>query len=132
VTSSSFRAAAGKFLYAVRVQHGITDRKRTEQLLAGRMEEQAALFAFSERLQHCASAGQVYDAAIAAITRALGCTERPSCCSIPPTSCGSPHGVASRKPHGPPLTGTRHGIQKKSIHALSVSRMSHTQIYPMS
>jgi PAS domain S-box-containing protein len=73
VTSSSVRDAAGKFLYAVRVQHDITDRKRTEQMLARRMEEQAALFAFSERLQHCASAAQVYDAAIAAITRALAC-----------------------------------------------------------
>jgi PAS domain S-box-containing protein len=73
VTSSSVRDAAGKFLYAVRVQYDITDRKRTEQVLGRRMEEQAALFAFSERLQHCTSAGQVYDAAIAAVTRALGC-----------------------------------------------------------
>ena len=73
VTSSSVRDAAGKFLYAVRVQHDITDRKRAEQALARRMEEQSALFAFSERLQHCTSAGQVYDAAIAAIARALGC-----------------------------------------------------------
>jgi PAS domain S-box-containing protein len=53
VTSSSVRDAAGKFLYAVRVQHDISDRKRIEQALARRMEEQAALFAFSERLQHC-------------------------------------------------------------------------------
>jgi PAS domain S-box-containing protein len=73
VTSSSVRDAVGKFLYAVRVQYDISDRKRTEQSLARRMEEQAALFAFSERLQHCTSAGQVYDAAIAAITRALEC-----------------------------------------------------------
>lgn len=73
VTSSSIRDAAGKFLYAVRVQHDITDRKRAEQALARRMEEQAALFAFSERLQHCTSAAQVHEAALAAITRALGC-----------------------------------------------------------
>ena len=73
VTSSSVRDAAGKFLYAVRVQHDVTDRKRAEQALARRMEEQAALFAFSERLQHCTSAEEVYDAALEAIVRALGC-----------------------------------------------------------
>lgn len=73
VTSSSIRDASGKFLYAVRVQHDITDRKRAEQALARRMEEQAALFAFSERLQHCQSASQVHEAALDAITRALGC-----------------------------------------------------------
>jgi PAS domain S-box-containing protein len=73
VTSSSVCDAAGKFLYAVRVQHDVTDRKRAEQALARRMEEQDALFAFSERLQHCASAEQVHDAALDAITRALSC-----------------------------------------------------------
>jgi len=56
------------------VQHDITDRKRAEQALARRMEEQAALFAFSERLQHCQSAEQIHQAALDAITRALGCT----------------------------------------------------------
>jgi PAS domain S-box-containing protein len=73
VTSSSIRDSAGKFLYAVRVQHDITDRKRAERALAQRMEQQAALFAFSERLQHCQSAEQVHEAALDAITRALGC-----------------------------------------------------------
>ena len=38
VTSSSVLDATGKFLYAVRVQHDITDRKRAEQALARRME----------------------------------------------------------------------------------------------
>ena len=73
VTSSSVRDARGKFLFAVRVQHDITDRKRAEQALARRMEEQAALFAFSERLQRCTKANQVHEAALDAITRALGC-----------------------------------------------------------
>ena len=73
VTSSSVRDAAGKFLYAVRVQHDITDRKRAEQALARRMQEQAALFAFSESLQHCSTAKQIHDAALDAITRALAC-----------------------------------------------------------
>jgi PAS domain S-box-containing protein len=73
VTSSSVRDSTGRFQYAVRVQHDITDRKRAEAALARRMEEQAALFAFSERLQHCSSPAQVYDAALDAITRALAC-----------------------------------------------------------
>ncbi|MBV9564417.1 MAG: PAS domain S-box protein [Bradyrhizobium sp.] len=73
VTSVAARDAQGKFLYAIRVQHDITDRKSAEQALAGRMEEQAALFAFSERLQHCVTRQQVFEAALDAITRALGC-----------------------------------------------------------
>jgi PAS domain S-box-containing protein len=73
VTSSSIRDGAGRFLYAVRVQHDVTDRKRAEEALARRMEEQAALFAFSERLQHCTSRNEIYEAALDAITRALGC-----------------------------------------------------------
>ncbi|WP_024513168.1 PAS domain S-box protein [Bradyrhizobium sp. ARR65] len=73
VTSSSVRDAAGSFLYAVRLQYDITDRKRAEQALSRRMEEQAALFAFSERLQHCKSVQQIHHAALDAITHALGC-----------------------------------------------------------
>jgi PAS domain S-box-containing protein len=73
VTSSSIRDAAGRFLYAVRVQHDITDRKVTEQALARRMDEQAALFEFSERLQHVTSPRQIYDVALDAILRALDC-----------------------------------------------------------
>jgi PAS domain S-box-containing protein len=73
VTSSSVRDAAGQFLYAVRVQHDITGRKRAEQALARRMEEQAALFDFSKRLQHVASAQQIHDIALDAIVRALDC-----------------------------------------------------------
>jgi PAS domain S-box-containing protein len=73
VTSSSVRDAAGNFLYAVRVLHDITDRKRAEEALARRMEEQAALFAFSEALQRCTSSDSVYEAALDAITRGLNC-----------------------------------------------------------
>jgi PAS domain S-box-containing protein len=73
VTSSSVRDAAGNFLYAVRVLHDITDRKRAEEALARRIEEQAALFAFSEALQRSTSVDEVYEAALAAITRALDC-----------------------------------------------------------
>jgi PAS domain S-box-containing protein len=73
VTSSSVRDAAGRFLYAVRVQHDINGRKLAEQALARRMNEQAALFEFSERLQHVTSPQQIYDIALDAIVRALGC-----------------------------------------------------------
>jgi PAS domain S-box-containing protein len=73
VTSSSVRDSAGNFVYAVRVLHDITDRKRAEAELARRMKEQAALFAFSERLQHCTLPQQVHDSALDAITRALAC-----------------------------------------------------------
>jgi PAS domain S-box-containing protein len=42
MTSLGVRDAAGKFLYAVRVQHDITARKQAEQALERRTEEQAA------------------------------------------------------------------------------------------
>jgi PAS domain S-box-containing protein len=73
VVSSSVRDAAGKFLYAVRVQHDITGRKRAEQQLARRMDEQAALFEFSERLQRVADTREVHELALSAIMRALAC-----------------------------------------------------------
>jgi PAS domain S-box-containing protein len=73
VTSSSVRDAAGNFLYAVRAQHDISARKATEQALARRSEEQAALFRFSERLQYATSLPDVYDAALDAILAALAC-----------------------------------------------------------
>src|SRR3954469_509256 len=73
IASSCVRDAAGKFLYAVRVQHDITARKQAEHELARRMAEQAALFELSERLQHITGVQEVYDAALDAITRALSC-----------------------------------------------------------
>ena len=73
VTSSSVRDASGNFLYAVRVQHDISARKETEQALARRSEEQAALFRFSERLQYATSLPDVYDAGLDAILAALAC-----------------------------------------------------------
>jgi PAS domain S-box-containing protein len=76
VTSSSIRDSAGKFLYAVRVQHEITDRKIAEQALARRMHEQAALFEFSDRLQYVTSVQQVHEAALDAIGRGLDCQRR--------------------------------------------------------
>jgi PAS domain S-box-containing protein len=73
ITSSSVRDAQGQFLYAVRVQNDITDRKRAEETLARRVDEQAALYAFTERLQHAESLQDVHEAALDAIVRALRC-----------------------------------------------------------
>jgi PAS domain S-box-containing protein len=73
VSSSSVHDAAGNFLYSVRVQHNISDRKQAEQELAQRMDEQAALFQFSECLQHVTSVDEVYEVALEAIMRALDC-----------------------------------------------------------
>src|SRR4029078_3032371 len=73
VTSSSIVDGAGRFLYAVRVQHDITVRKNAELALASRMHEQAALFEFSERLQYVTSLTQVHEAALDAIARGLCC-----------------------------------------------------------
>jgi PAS domain S-box-containing protein len=73
VTSSSVCDASGNFVYAVRVQHDIGRRKETEQALARRSEEQAALFRFSERLQYATSLPAVYDTALDAILAALAC-----------------------------------------------------------
>jgi PAS domain S-box-containing protein len=74
VTSSSVRDSAGRFLYAVRVQYDISARKKAEQDLARRMNEQAALFEFSERLQRVSRREDIYDAALDAIIRGLGCS----------------------------------------------------------
>ena len=71
VTSTSVRDASGNFLYAVQVQHDIGARKQTEQALARRSEEQAALFHFSERLQYATSLPDLYAAALDAILAAL-------------------------------------------------------------
>ena len=73
VTSSSIRDSAGRFLYAVRVQHDISARKIAEQALARRMHEQAALYEFSERLQDVSSVQEVHEAALDAIGHGLDC-----------------------------------------------------------
>jgi PAS domain S-box-containing protein len=57
----------------VRVQHDITDRKRAEEALALRQEEQAALYDLSRELQRAVSSGAIYEAALDSIIRALRC-----------------------------------------------------------
>ncbi|HUI96524.1 MAG TPA: PAS domain S-box protein [Xanthobacteraceae bacterium] len=84
ITSSSVRDAQGRFLYAVRAQHDIDDRKRAEEQLARRMEELAALYRLSERVQHAAALEELYEPALDAITRALRC-ERASILLLDPS-----------------------------------------------
>jgi PAS domain S-box-containing protein len=73
ITSTSVRDAADSFLYAVRVQHDISDRKSAEAELAQRAEEQAALYDLTKELQHAETPDAVYAAALDAILRALRC-----------------------------------------------------------
>jgi PAS domain S-box-containing protein len=73
ISSSSVFDPAGQFLYAVRVQHDISDRKRTEAVVAQQMEERSAVFALTEAMQHARSPEQVHEAALDAILRALRC-----------------------------------------------------------
>ncbi|MGO4832560.1 PAS domain S-box protein, partial [Rhizobiaceae sp. 2RAB30] len=71
VSSSSVKDPQGRFLHAVRVQHDITARKEAEAALVRHMEEQAALYEFTDRLQRAADLGEVYELALETITRAL-------------------------------------------------------------
>lgn len=73
ITSSSICDEEGQFLYAVRVHHDITDRRRAQEALARRVEEQAALYTFTERLQHAHSLEEIYEPALEAICRGLRC-----------------------------------------------------------
>jgi PAS domain S-box-containing protein len=73
ITSSSVRDHDGRFLYAVSVQQDITDRKRAQACLAKRIDQQAALYEFTDRLQRATSLDDIYCAALDAIMRALGC-----------------------------------------------------------
>jgi PAS domain S-box-containing protein len=73
ITSSSVRDGEGQFLYAVRIQHDVTDRKRAEEALVQRAQEQVALYDFVDALQHSRSLDDVYTAAIDTLFRALRC-----------------------------------------------------------
>jgi PAS domain S-box-containing protein len=74
ITSSSVRDANGRFLYAVRIQHDLTERRRTEEALAARVREQTALYQFTDRLQRAESLDDVYEPALDAILDALQCS----------------------------------------------------------
>jgi PAS domain S-box-containing protein len=67
------RDASGQIAGAVNMLVDITDRKRAEVTLARRMDEQGALYRLSDRLYRARSLGDIYDAALDAILRALRC-----------------------------------------------------------
>ena len=74
LTVSPMRDASGKVLGASKIARDITARKRAEQVLARRAEEQAALYRFTDRLYRATSLEDVYEAALDVIVTALHCS----------------------------------------------------------
>jgi len=74
ITSTSVRDADGRFLYAVRIQHDLTESRRAEEVLAARIREQTALYRFTDQLQHAKTLPDVYEPALDAIVGALRCS----------------------------------------------------------
>ena len=73
LTVSPVKDTEGRIVGASKIARDIGERKRAEVSLARRLEEQAALYALSDRLHRAESLGDVYDAALDAILRALPC-----------------------------------------------------------
>ena len=73
ITSSAICDESGRFLYAVRVQLDVSDRKRAEESLDQRMQELSALYEFTKRVQFAGSVKALYEPALDAIIRALRC-----------------------------------------------------------
>ncbi len=65
--------SSGAMVGAVNMIVDITDRKQAEETIARHRDEQAALYEFTDRLFRASSLTDVYDAALDAIRRALGC-----------------------------------------------------------
>jgi PAS domain S-box-containing protein len=63
----------GRMQGAINCFQDITERKRTQESLARRMEEQAALYRITDSLHRAQSLTDVYDSALDAILRALPC-----------------------------------------------------------
>jgi PAS domain S-box-containing protein len=63
----------GRVQGAINCFHDVSERKRTEESLARRMEEQAALYQITDRLHRAETLNDVYDSALDAILRALPC-----------------------------------------------------------
>ena len=64
---------AGTMVGAVNMAVDISDRKLAEEAVARHRDEQAALYAFTDRLFRASTLQDVYAAALEAIRRALGC-----------------------------------------------------------
>ena len=73
LTVSPVKDAAGGIVGASKIARDISERKRAEESLARRIEEQAALYQIADRLHRAESLDDVYQSALDAILRALPC-----------------------------------------------------------
>jgi PAS domain S-box-containing protein len=73
ITSRSVKDDEGRFLYAVRVQQDISDRKRAEDIVWRHDQERSALHQLTARLQFAAEPADIYAAAMDAMFWALQC-----------------------------------------------------------
>jgi PAS domain S-box-containing protein len=73
LTVAPVKDAEGRVVGASKIAREITARKRAELALARRMNEQAALYQFTDRLQRAESLDEICDAALDSILRALEC-----------------------------------------------------------
>ena len=70
---SPIKDGAGTIIGASKIVRDITEYERIVRSIARRMEEQAALYEFTDRLFRAEAPADVYAAALDAIIRALGC-----------------------------------------------------------
>jgi len=63
----------GSIIGASKIARDMTDQDRTRRALEQRMEEQAALYEFTDRLFRAQGVADIYEAGLDAIIRALGC-----------------------------------------------------------
>ncbi|WP_141652337.1 PAS domain S-box protein [Rhizobium grahamii] len=73
LTISPLKDAEGRIIGASKIARDISDRKRAEEALAQRTAEQAVLHRMTDRLYHGSELQLAFDAALDAITSALGC-----------------------------------------------------------
>lgn len=73
LTVSPIKDAAGKIVGASKIARDITGRKRAEESIVRRLDEQAALYRFTDRLYRAESLIDVFDAGLDAILGALHC-----------------------------------------------------------
>jgi PAS domain S-box-containing protein len=70
---SPIMGTGGTIIGASKIARDITERKRAEEALAKRLDEQAALYQFTDRLFRGGSVDDIFEAALDAIVRAMGC-----------------------------------------------------------
>jgi PAS domain S-box-containing protein len=73
LTISPVKDGAGRIIGASKIARNISGRKRAEEALARRANEQAALYQFTDRLYRATSLPDIYDAALDAIVNGLRC-----------------------------------------------------------